>query len=61
MKNIASKPIWKSRTMWLGLATLVLSILEFTKTLNMGSGTIAVIGILIIILRYFTSKPVTIN
>jgi hypothetical protein len=61
MKSINSKPFWKSRTMWLGMATLGLSILEFTKTLDLPVGVYGLIGIGIIVLRYFTSKPVTLN
>lgn len=60
MKNIASKPIWHSKTFWLGLATLALSILDFTQTLELPKGVYGIIGISIIVLRYFTSKPVTI-
>lgn len=63
---VPSKKLWESKTVWLGIATILLSILEGVVDLVDLSGTqyawaTGVIGALIILLRYVTKQPVTVS
>lgn len=59
------KPAWYSKLNWLGIFTIIIGISEYLK-LNLdvlqshdwNSVINVVIGLLIIILRYFTSAPI---
>lgn len=63
-----SKSAWYSKMNWLGLITIIIGICEYLKV-NVdvlqepsSSGIITVVtGVLIIILRYFTTKPVKLS
>jgi hypothetical protein len=61
IEQIASKPIWKSKTMWLGLATTCLAGFEFWRDNTVSPNVIAVLGILIMGLRYMTTKPLSLK
>jgi hypothetical protein len=61
IEQIASKNVLKSKTVWLGLATMLVAGFEFWRDNTVSPNVIAVLGILIVGLRLVTTKPVSVN
>jgi hypothetical protein len=61
----APKPVWQSKTFWLGVATTVAGVALYfsdpahTPTLTVSSVALAVVGVTNVILRvWFTAAPI---
>lgn len=63
MKKLTEKvkPFYKSKTVLLGIATMVLAGLEFWRENTVSPNSMAIIGILIIGLRFMTSSKLSIK
>lgn len=63
MKKLTEKvkPYYKSKTLILGLATMVLAGLEFWRENTISPNVLAILGILIIGLRFMTSSKLSIK
>lgn len=61
IEQISSKSVLKSKTVWIGLAIAILPWLESVQEMATSPGTISIIGLIVIALRFLTTKPVTLN
>jgi len=61
MKTISIKPFWKSKTMWLGFATFLISIVEYWQKNTISPNIILLLGVMIIILRFLTTQPISVS
>ena len=50
---------WKSKTIWLGVAMVVLGVLDYVMTLDLPPEVMPVLGAVSIALRAVTSRPIT--
>ena len=56
-----TKPWYKSKTVWLGLATVAVGVLEYLETIALPSWGYAVVGALLVALRMVSNGAVTVK
>jgi hypothetical protein len=60
IEEIKSKNFLRSKTLWVGLIVAILPWLESAQDFASSPGTISLIGLIIIVLRFLTKEAVSI-